>query len=137
VNRRSLTARAVATWLLLFPATARTQDEVLVDAAIGKKVWLLEDGQAALVVVVATCAVGHSILETLVYLVQDGFTSQFSHIPLVCDGEPHVAVVRVNALDVPFHKGAARASAYVELTTGESTSPTRIVRLKNVVRGQL
>jgi hypothetical protein len=47
------------------------------------------------------------------------------------------AVVRVNALDAPFHKGAARASAYVELTTGESTSPTRIVRLKNVVRGQL
>jgi hypothetical protein len=39
-------------------------------------------------------------------------------------------MVRAEAVDFVFHRGKARASGYVLLTSGESTSPTRVVKLR-------
>lgn len=99
-----------------------------VEVEIHKKAELLTNGRAQVEVDV-TCAAAE-VLEAFIYISQEGFTSQFTPLPVRCDGQTRTESVDVIPLDAPFHKGKARASAYVLLTTGAATSPTRIIQLK-------
>ena len=93
---------------------------------ITKHATLEQGGQAVIVEVKVTCAsTRHILQESLVYVVQDGYTSQFAGLPVVSDGRPHQNRIRVLALEQPFHRGQARATAYVLLydpATGETVS---------------
>jgi hypothetical protein len=107
--------------------------QVGVSAEIGKKATLLDNGRAVLVPVTVTCTSGSEALEAFVYVVQDGNTSQFGGIPVVCDDAPHTFAVRVAALDFLFHSGKARASAYVLVLSGTetaSTSPGGVIKIR-------
>jgi hypothetical protein len=96
-----------------------------------QKAQLIESDQAVEVQVKVTCNQGSTILESLLYVVQDGNTSAFSSIPVVCDGMPHEYAVRVLAFpETPFHQGKAMASAYVLIDTPEGTSAGDTERIK-------
>ena len=60
---------------------------------------------------------GLEVLESLVYIVQDGNTSSFGSVPVNCSGKPGMQVftTRVAAFDVPFEPGEANVSAFVLL----------------------
>ena len=105
---------------MLPPASALAQD--VLTAEIAKKATLADDGQAVLVTVTVTCPSGSELLEAFVYIVQDGNTSQFAGLPVVCDGTAQTVTVRVPTLEMPFQTGKARASGYVVLSTGDPIS---------------
>ena len=119
----------VGALVMLPPASAVAQD--VLAAQIEKKATLVDDGQAVLVTVTVTCASSSPLLEALLYVVQDGNTSQFAGLPVVCDGIQRTVTVRVNALDTPFHVGKARASGYVLLTNGKSISFTAKIKIRD------
>jgi hypothetical protein len=61
---------------------------------------------------------------------QAGNQSKFASVQPICDGAPHRFTVRAEAVDFVFHHGKARVSGgYLLLTTGETTSPTRVIKL--------
>jgi hypothetical protein len=97
---------------------------------VAKKATLIDGGQAVELQVTVTCPTGGVVLEAFVYVTQDGNESQFAPVQPICDGTPHNFTVRAHALDFLFHRGKARASGYLLLTTGESTSPTRVIKLR-------
>lgn len=114
-----------------------TDAGVPVQVKLEKQATVIDHGQAANVRVRVRCdRASGQLLESLVYVVQDGQTSQFASIPVTCDGRWHGAVIRVAAFsESPFHQGQARASAYVLLlspATGDtvSGSDTRILNLR-------
>lgn len=104
---------------------------------IDKKARLLDGGQAVEVTVTVQCPPdGGALLESLVYIAQDEQTSQFSGIPVVCDGQAHTRQVIVRPVDTtPFHRGKARASAYVLWYTPDGTDTvsagdTQVIHIK-------
>ena len=90
---------------------------------------MVDGGQAVDVQVAVTCPAGGVVLEAFLYVTQQGNESDFAFFHPVCDGTPHSLTVRAAALDFVFHRGKARLSALVLLESGESTSPTRVVKL--------
>jgi len=91
---------------------------------------LVDGGQAVIVRVRVACPAGVEVLEAFVYVTQDGNESQFAPIPLVCQDRPRTYRIRVEAQELPFHRGRARASGYVLLANDDTTSPTRVIRLR-------
>ncbi|HEX9410591.1 MAG TPA: hypothetical protein VF986_02710 [Actinomycetota bacterium] len=81
-------------------------------ASVGK---IIEDGSAAMVRVATVCPRGWGVLESFVYLVQDGNQSFEGFFTPSCDGARHAYKVRVEAVDFTFHQGEATASAYILL----------------------
>lgn len=129
--RRLLVLLAMVGLAGMLPAPAALAQET-VTAQIAKKAVLVDDRLAVLVTVTATCTTGSEVLEAFVYVVQDGVTSQFAGIPVVCDDAAHTFTVRVAALDATFVPGRATASGYVLITTATgtaSTSPTAEIRI--------
>jgi hypothetical protein len=127
-----VTLLALVGVLAALPPSAAVGQET-VTATIGKKATLVDDGQAVLVTVTVACAAGSEVLEAFVYVTQDGNTSQFAGIPVVCDGTAHTFTVRVPALDSPLHLGKATASGYVLVTSGTGTasaSPTATITIR-------
>jgi hypothetical protein len=118
-----------AAMLVASPGAAVPAQQALT-AKIGKTAALRDEGQRVLVTATVRCPAGSEILEAFVYVTQDGNESDFGSLPAVCDGKRHLFRVAVNAFDTPFHEGKARASGYVLLTTDESTSPTRVIKIK-------
>src|SRR5687767_9510850 len=84
---------------------------------------IIAGGQAVRLKVTASCPSGEDVLEAFVYVTQDGNQSRFAPVPVVCDGDSHRYNVRVEAQDFVFHPGPARASGYLLVTPGQSTSP--------------
>lgn len=123
----ALVAALVAVVSTPLPALAQES----VTFKIGKNSVLLDGGQAVRVTVTASCSAGGAVLESFVYVVQDGNQSQFAGIPLQCDGARHRFTVRVNALDFLFHEGPAQASGFVLLASGVSISPTRAISIRS------
>lgn len=119
----------VALTALLFPAGAATAKASLL-VKIDRNATLVEGGQAVEVTLKVKCPAGSEVLEAFAYVVQDGNQSEFGFIPVTCDGAMHKYVARARGLDVTFHRGEARVSAYVLLESGESTSPGRTVRIR-------
>ena len=126
--RGARTAAVIAAFAVVALPTAGAAIAAL-SASVGKKAQLVDNGAGVMVEVTVTCPAGSQILESFVYVVQDGNTSPWSHIPVVCDGVRRTYDVRVRAEEFVFRKGKARVSGYVLLTTGESVSPTREVKI--------
>jgi hypothetical protein len=118
----------VGVLVMLVAPRAGAQETLAIEVA--KKARLLDGGQAVALQVAVTCPQGGEVLEAFVYVTQDGNESQFAFLQPICDGTPHLFTVRVEALDFLFHRGKARVSGYLLLTTGESTSPTGVVKLR-------
>jgi hypothetical protein len=97
---------------------------------IAKKATLVDGGQGALLRVTAACPVGGELLESFVYVNQDGNSTEWGAVNIPCDGMPHSRTVRVTALDFTLHKGKASASGYMLLTSGETISPVQPLKLK-------
>ena len=92
---------------------------------IGKYAALVDAGQAVEIEVEVSCTASYKPLEAFVYVVQDGYTSQFAGIPVRCTNHVQKYVVVVRAFpDSPFHAGEAYASAYllVQSPTGATVS---------------
>ena len=101
-----------------FQATAQASDTVR--ATIHKQATL-SDG-SALLRVKTRCPAGARVLEAFAYITQDDQTSQFSGLPLACDGKPHTVVLTVRPFDgAPFHSGGARATTYALVQLPGST----------------
>ena len=73
---------------------------------------------------------GAEVLEAFVYVNQDGNSTNFTGLRVTCDGQPHASNVTVTASGFLLHRGAASASGYLLLTSGESASPTQRLRLR-------
>jgi hypothetical protein len=95
-----------------------------------RKATLLDGGQAVELQAMVTCPTGGVVLEAFVYVTQDGNQSRFAFFQPVCDGTPHTFTVQAEAVDFVFHRGKAQMSGYLLLTTGESTSPSWVVKLR-------
>lgn len=105
------------------------------------RVWplgrLVEGGMAADIRVVTRCRLdGYEILESLIYLNQDGRSTNFAGLPIACDGQRRATRVRVHVFEgePPLRRGDASVSAYALATdpvTDEtvSVSPVFDVRL--------
>jgi hypothetical protein len=128
---RSLRILAVMCGVLAMLLTPPAAAQATLAVEIGKKATLLDGGQAVDVRVTVTCPAGGVVLEAFVYVTQEGNESQFAFFQPICDGNPHSFTVRAEALDFVFHRGKARASGYLLLESGETTSPTRAVKLRN------
>jgi hypothetical protein len=76
---------------------------------------IIEGGSAAMVKVATACPRGWEVLESFVYLVQDGNQSLEGFFSPACDGARHAYLVRVDAIDFTFRQGEATASAYILL----------------------
>ena len=116
----------VPVMLLAPPATA--QETLAIGVA--KKATLVDGGRAVELQVTVTCPAGTEVLEAFVYVTQNGNQSSFAFFQPVCDGTPHTFTVQPQAADFLFHRGKAQVSGYLLLTTGESTSPTGVVKLR-------
>ena len=82
-----------------------------------------EGGVGVRVRVAGACTSGADVLESFVYVVQDGFSSETARVPLLCDSTVHRSVVLVPMADFPLHSGSATASAYA-LVMDPDTSET-------------
>ena len=107
-----------------------------VTVELGQRATLIEGGQAVVVEVEASCSPGSQVLEAFVYVVQDGYQSQFAGIPLRCTDQSRTYLVAVRAFpDQPFHAGEAYASTYVlvqDRATGwtESGGANRTIEIR-------
>jgi len=102
--------------------------------SVSTRATLSADGQSALLRVRASCPEGAQLLESFLYVTQDGHSTQWGHVSVPCDGSKHTRVVRVNTLDFTLRPGEARASGYLLTTAGESISPTQRLKLKPTPR---
>ena len=109
------------------PASRAAEADLVVK--IKRNVTIVDGGRTAFVELKARCPEGAEILEAFAYLVQDDSTGEFGFFRLPCDGKVHELTVASTALEFSFQEGSARVSAYVLLTSGESISPTRLVRV--------
>ena len=127
--RRTLTAVFAITALLSFTGAAPAPSDAL-ELRIDKKAVLVNDGQAVTLRVTASCPAGAELLESFVYVNQNGFSTQFGFFNVPCDGTRHKATATATALDFVLEPGKASASGFMLLTTGESISPTQRIMLR-------
>jgi hypothetical protein len=99
-----------------------------VSASVGRFAELIEEDTVQVSVTV-TCSSGAAVLESFVYVTENGSSSQLTFFSPICDGSAHTFVVAVAAgPGMTFRRGPAQASAYVLLESGASTSPfSRII----------
>lgn len=126
---RSLRILAVMCGVLVVLLTPPAAAQATLAVEISKKATLLDGGQAVDVQVTVMCSAGEVVLEAFVYVTQEGNESQFAFFQPICDGSPHNFTVRAEALDFVCHRGKTRVSGYLLLESGETTSPTRVVKL--------
>jgi hypothetical protein len=127
---RSLRVLVVLVGFLVTVVAPPAQAQGTLSVEIGKRAALVDGGQAVDVQVMVTCPAGAEVLEAFLYVTQEGNESDFAFFQPLCDGTAHPFTVRAQAVDAVFHRGKARVSAYILLTSGESTSPTRVVKLR-------
>jgi hypothetical protein len=116
------------------PTAVATSPVPRVNVGIGAYAKFDEGGVGVWIRVAGMCTPGADVLESFVYVNQDGFSTESSPIPLRCDGSLHRSKVLVPMADVPLHKGPATASAYalvVDPDTGETAqdSPSRDITI--------
>jgi hypothetical protein len=127
---RLLRAFVVLVGVLVMLVASRAAAQETLAFEIAKRARLVDGGQAVEVQVTVTYPAGAEVLEAFLYVTQDGNQSQFTFFQPVCDGNAHTFTVRTQAVDFVFHRGKARVSGYLLLATGESTSPSRVVKLR-------
>ena len=120
---------AVGALVLGLTGASAAQEQVLA-LDVDKKAMLGANGQFAVVRVTASCPVGAELLESFVYVNQDGNSTEWGGVGVPCDGESHTVLVQVEPLDWTLRKGRASASGYLLLTSGESISPVARLTLK-------
>jgi hypothetical protein len=104
---------ALVVALIVVGGAASAKEPEAVSVQVGPTAQL--DGGDLLVTVEVACEPGWQVLEANVSATQ-GATSSLAGIGgVVCDGNPHVHTVRVNALDGQFSRGKASVSAFVLL----------------------
>ena len=105
-----------------------------VQLTLGPRAKIVGQGMAARIPIQGLCTPGAEVLESFVYVSQDGQSSEWGSIPLVCDGASHDALVEVQTIDFAFHPGLATASGYALVTdprTGLTAddSPLRVITM--------
>jgi hypothetical protein len=100
--------------LILAVGGASAREDEAVSVQVRPTAQVIEGGAALLVTVKVACEPGFEVREAHVFA-QQGATSNFGGIPVVCDGEGRVHEVRVSALDGQFGSGKASVSAFVLL----------------------
>ena len=118
----TLAALLVAALLPAGLVTAQEQTEV-VRVEVGPTAKLIDDDQAVRVKLKVTCQPVDHVLEALLFVQQEGAFGQ-GFFPVVCDGRTRVHMAEVEALEVPFHRGEAFASAFVLVCLDENCSDT-------------
>jgi hypothetical protein len=116
------------------PAALATSAVPRVKIGIGAYAKFDEGGVGVFIWVAGMCSRGADVLESYVYINQDGFSTESATIPLGCDGSVHRSMVLVPMADVRLHKGPATASAYalvMDRHTGETAqdSPSRDITI--------
>lgn len=117
------------------PALATTDSSVQVRVTTDRRARIIEAGAAARIRVEGVCTHGAEVIEAFVYITQDGHTSSFGFVPLVCDGARHSWIVQVESFDQPFHVGPATASPYAlveDPRTGETADDSPFLRIRLV-----
>lgn len=109
---------------------ASAQKTGRLDMKIANNAILIDGGRSARLTVTASCPVGGELLESFVYVNQGGSSTQFGAVNVPCDGRRHEVTVTVTALDFELEEGKASASGFMLLTSGESISPVRKIRLR-------
>jgi hypothetical protein len=97
--------------LILGGGAASAQEPVSVQ--VDPTAQAIGGGQTLLVRVEVACEPGLQVLEANVSATQGATSSMAGIGGVVCDGNPHVYKVRVNALDGQFSRGTASVSAFV------------------------
>jgi len=130
-------AVAVAVTMLAVPvavapggAAQAARPAPVLSVEVAKQARLLDGGQRAEVRVTTTCPVGALPMEALLYVNQDGNSTEFGTLGVVCDGRRHRSTTTVTALGFQLHRGAATVSSYLLLESGESVSPVHDVVLR-------
>ena len=100
--------------LILAVGGATAQEPEAVSVQVGPTAQAIAGGEVLLVTVEVACEPGFEVLEANIFA-QQGATSNFGGIPVVCDGKTRVHKVRVNALNGQFSSGDASVSAFVLL----------------------
>ena len=126
-SRPRVAAAFLAFMMSLHGAAFAVAQELSVDVA--DRARLLDCATAALVGLTVSCPAGGEVLESFVYITQTGIQSEFAPLAVTCDGVARKTLSRVSLLEGAFRKGAAQASAYVLLTSGDSVSPAEQVTL--------
>jgi hypothetical protein len=127
---RSLRILVVLVGVLVMLVAPQATAQGTLAVEIAKKARLVDGGQAVDVAVTVTCPTGGVVLEAFLYVTQQGNESGFAFFQPVCDGTPHDFIVRAEAVDFVFQRGKARVSTLLLLESGETTSPTRVVKLR-------
>jgi hypothetical protein len=127
---RSLRILVVLVGVLVVLLAPRAAAQETLAFEIGKKAMLVDGGQAVQVQATVTCPAGGVVLEAFLYVTQEGNQSQLAFFQPVCDGTPHTFTMQAQAVGFVFHRGKARVSGYLLLTSGESISPTGAVKLR-------
>ena len=82
-------------------------------AEVHPVVQLTEDGLGAEIRIRASCPTGYTVLEAVVYLVQNDFTSSMRGFSIPCDGRKRAVTVQVVSFDAPFTTGDAFVTSYL------------------------
>jgi hypothetical protein len=127
---RSLRILIVLVGVLVMLVAPQAAAQGTLAVKIASKATLVDGGQAVDVAVTVTCPAGGVVLEAFLYVTQQGNESDFAFFQPVCDGTPHDFIVRAQAVDFVFQRGKARVSTLLLLESGETTSPTRVVKLR-------
>lgn len=109
--------------------TSQTYALERLSASIGKSAKLMAGGQTVELKVKVRCSTeDFEVLESFVYLGQDGNESDFGFFTPACGGNPAMQVfrVRVSAFDFPFHSGEATATAFILLINPDTQETTQI-----------
>ena len=123
---RKVVVSALTAFAMAYVVPAGAQGPEL---SIGPNGRILEGGHAVHVSVTASCPEGEEVLEAFVYVTQGGNQSRFAGVSVTCNGRRQPRQVRVAAQDFLFQRGSVRASGYMLLASGASTSPSREIQL--------
>jgi hypothetical protein len=108
---------------------AHPNHEAPLSVGVGRRGALADDSETALVTLQVRCPPGSEVLESFLYLVQDGEQTAFAPFTPDCDRPVERIVVAVPAGSAELEAGTANVSGYLLLSTGEAVNITGEVRL--------
>ncbi len=101
------------------------EEEEHLTVEVGPTAKLIDDGRFVQVKVKVSCEPGvDHVLESLLFVQQEDAYGEGFGFPVVCDGKTRVYMLKVEALDGPFHRGEASVSAFALVCLDETCEDT-------------